>query len=77
MTQDKQGKVYKHVNPCSLLPEPSPVHGGRSGSPGTRKADIQFLVEVSVWKLTLDLAEGGCPFGQLDFPLVLNKAEMH
>lgn len=42
-----------------------------------RKADAQFLIEVSVWKLTLDLAEEECPLGQLGFPLVMNKAEMH
>lgn len=72
-----RGRFINTVNPCSLLPELSFVHRGRSGSPGMRKGEAQFLAEVSSWKLTLYLAEEECPLGQLCFPSVMNKAEMH
>lgn len=36
---DSSGRV-----PCSWLPAPSSPHGSRSGSPGPRKADVQFLL---------------------------------
>lgn len=77
MNQDKKGRFINIVNPCCLLPEPSSVDRGRSGSPGMRNVDAQFLMEVPIWKLTLDLAEEERPLGPLGFPLVMNKAEMH
>lgn len=66
----KQGKVYKHCE--SLLLAARTQRQVREPWD-----DPQFLMEVSIWKLTLDLAGEECPLGQLGLPLVRNKAEMH